>query len=333
MRGRYFSGFHGWRGLRAALLGAFWGGLGAVSGASLYSTSFNNPPFNPATGNWAGVDGWFASDPTNGSAAVVPSGGAVYLGAVAPAGTISNAGRLFNFDPAALNVPIVKIRTRITIYDSSTAFYDVFGFGIYNRAGGLLCAFLLDNSDYHVYFDFGAGPELMPGRFFNAQYFDVSLTLNFATSRASLTIYDTGGGAHPVFENRVFNPSGQALDLGEFDYLWLINSSGTAGDNAMLIDSFSASAEPNPVLTLAKGRTQRTRRETFVLRGGQAGENDVRVEWKSKMHWRWGAVRGSSTAWSIRLKKLVKGRNVVHLRMLDALGRTIDQQKVTVLRK
>lgn len=308
-------------------------GLGGATGASLYSTSFSNPPFDPAVGYWAGVDGWLATDPSNGSAAVAPGGGAVYLGSVAPAGSVSSVGRPFNLDPAGLNVPIVKIRTRIAIYDSSNGRYDGFGFAIYNRAGEELCAFLVDNSDYHVYFDFGAGAEMLAGRFFNAQYFEVSLTLNFATSRASLTIYDTGGGEHPVFENRAFNVAGRASNFGEFDYLWLLNGTGTAGNNAMLIDSLSVDAEANPVLTLAHGRTQRTRRDNFILRGGQDAADAVQIEWRSKDQRRWKKVNGASTAWKIRLKHLNQGRNVVQLRMLDVIGRTIDQTKVTVLRR
>jgi hypothetical protein len=328
---RGFLSINHW--VRAAIcaLGLF-AGVASASAVTLYSTSFNNPPF--AAGSfWAGVDGWLATDPNNGSAAVTQAGGAVYLGWNPPSGSYSAAGRAFNLDPVALGMPIVKIRTRLVIYDSSNSHYDLFGFSLFNKAGEFLWSLVLDNSNYHAYFDPGTGLELVQGRFYNAQFLVVGLTINFATNRASLTIYDSDGNPFPVFENQIFHKSGRALNLGEFDYTWFINSSGTAGDNAMVIDALSVEAQANPALVIAKGKTQRTKRDTYILRGGQAPEDDVRVEWKSKVQWRWMPVRGTTSNWTIRLRKLAKGRNVVQLRMLDALGRTIDQTKVTVLRK
>lgn len=306
----------------------------AARGTNLYSTSFDNPPFDPATGYWAGVDGWQASDPSNGSAAVVAGGGAVYLGYVAPAGGYSTVWRPFGLDVLGLNAPILKIHTRLGIVDSTNSHYDGFGFSIYNRTGDLLCRFLFDNSNNQLDFDSGSGAlEVVPGRFANGQYYAVELTLNFATSRATLTLYDGGGTPHTIFENRAFNAAGRALDFGAFDYLWLLNNSGTAGDNAMQIDSLSIDAEANPTLVLARGPKQRTRRPTYVLRGGQPAGDAVRIEWKTKDSWRWKPVSGSPTQWKIRLKRLRIGRTVVHFRLLDVLGRTIDQKNVTVLRR
>lgn len=299
---------------------------------TLYSTSFDNPPFDPARPYWAGVDGWLASDPSNGSAAVGNSGGVVYLGYTAPADSFSFVERAFNLDPVAVNLPIVKIRTRLGIDNSTNGNYDVFGFGIYNRAGNLVCSVLLDNFSGGLYYDPGTGPQSLGLYFANGVFIEVSLTLNFATNRASLSFYDASGTEHPAFQNASLNKAGAALNFGTLDYLWLLNSS-TAGNNAMVIDTLSVEAQANPSLEISHGKTQRTKRDTCILRGGQAAEDDVRIEWKSKTQRRWTAVRGSATNWTIRLRKLAKGRNIVQLRMIDALGRTIEQTKVTVLRK
>jgi hypothetical protein len=309
------------------------GTVASAPAATLYSTSFNNPPFNPVTGYWAGVDGWVASDPSNGSAAVTADGGAVYLGHIAPSGSASGVGHTFGLDPVALGLPIVKIRTRLLVSVSTNGHYDVFGFALYNRAGQFLWSFLLDTWSGFGYFDPGTGAQMLPGQFHSGQFFDVGLTINFSTNRASLTIYDSAGTPYPIFENRAFHDSGHALDLGEFDYQWLLNSPGAAGDNFMVVDSLSVEAQATPTLVLARGKTQRAKRDTYILRGGQAEEDDVRIEWKSKAQRRWTKVRGSSTNWTIRLRRLTKGRNAVQLRMLDVLGRTIDQTTVTVLRK
>ena len=330
MRGGIFLGF--WRVLASA--GALFLALTTASrAATLYSTSFGNPPFNPSAFYWAGMDGWLASDPSNGSAAVGTTGGVVYLGHVQPAGTLSAVWRPFNLDPVELGVPIVKIRTRLAIFHSTNGYYDGFGFGIYNRLGKFVCGVFFDNWTGLISYNSGFGLESTGLYFADDVFIEASLTLNFATNRASLSFYDAAGAEHPAFANRTLNQAGTALDFGEFDYLWFLNSSGTAGDNAMVIDALSVEAQANPSLVIAHGKTQRTKGDTCILRGGQAAEDDVRIEWKSKTQRRWTPVRGSSTGWTIHLRKLVKGRNVVQLRMLDALGRTIDQQSVNVLRK
>jgi hypothetical protein len=324
MRGGLFLG------ICAAILAAT---VSTASAVTLYSTSFDNPPFAPNPGYWAGVDGWLATDPSNGSAAVVPSGGAVYLGHVQPSGPFSGVERTFGLDPAALGVPIVKIHTKLMVVASTNGHYDVFGFVIYNRAGEFLWSFLLDASNGSGYFDPGTGAQMLSGQFQSSQFFEVGLTINLSTNRASLTIYDSGGNSYPIFENRTFHESGHALDLGELDYQWWLNSPSAAGDNFMVVDSLSVEAQANPALVIAKGTRQRTKADSYILRGGQAAEDDVRIEWKSKTQWRWTPVRGAATNWTIRLRRLTKGRNAVQIRMLDALGRTIDQQNVNILRK
>jgi hypothetical protein len=331
MQGREFlSSSRNW--LTAACAVGILAFASAASAVTLYSTTFSNPPFDPTAFYWAGVEGWQATDPNNGSAAVGNNGGVVYLGYVAPADTVSIVERAFNLDPVAINLPIVKIRTRLAIDHSTNGFSDVFGFGIYNRAGNLVCSVLLDNWDGGLYYDPGTGPQALGLYFSNGFFLEVSLTLNFATNRASLSFFDAAGTEHPAFQNATLNKTGASLDFATFDYLWLL-SSATAGDNAMVIDSLSVEASANPTLTFSKGKMQRAKRDTYVLRGGQAAGDDVRVEWKSKTQRRWTAVRGSATSWTIRLRKLRKGRNIVQLRMLDALGRTIDQKRIVVVRK
>ncbi len=272
-------------------------------------------------------------DPDNGSVGVVQEGGATYMGTIQPAGTSSFAWRAFNLDPVGLNVPIVKIRTRLGIVASTNGRPDAFGFGIYNRASQLLCAVFFDTATGEIYYDSGTGPQTVGLTFSPGFFMDIAMTLNFATNRGTLSLFDAAGQEYPIFQNTAFNGSGVALDLGDIDYLWILNSTGTAGDNRMVVDSLSVEAQANPSISVAKGTKQRAKRDSYILRGGQASADDVRIEWKSKQQWRWTAVRGTTTNWTIRLRRLQKGRNIVQLRMLDALGRTIDETKVTVLRK
>jgi hypothetical protein len=306
--------------------------VSTASAVTLYSTSFNNPPFDPASGFWAGVDGWAATDPSNGSAGVMPGGGAVYLGNTAPANMYSAAERLFGFDAVSLGVPIVKIRTRLMIADSTNSHRDAFGLTIFNRSGSFVCGLVFDNIEKAIYYDDGAQGTFLNLFFVNGVPLEASLILNLSTNRASLSFYDEAGKEYPAFTNVTLNQTGAALDFGALDYQWLLNET-TAGDNFMVVDSLSVEVQKNPALVIAKGTRQRTKADSYILRGGQAAEDDVRIEWKSKTQWRWTPVRGAATNWTIRLRRLTKGRNAVQIRMLDALGRTIDQQNVNILRK
>lgn len=132
---------------------------------SLYTTEFDNPPFAPSPGFWAGVDGWLSTDPGNGSVAITSDGGAGYLGIVPPAGSFSQVWRNFGLEILDLDLPIVRIRTRIAVVDSTNGRFDFFSLSVFNDRGQLLASLLLDNGPTQFLFDGGSGPERLPATF------------------------------------------------------------------------------------------------------------------------------------------------------------------------
>jgi hypothetical protein len=311
--------------------------LAGVKGASasivLYETSFNNPPFVAAS-YWAGVDGWYASDPGNGSAAVASDGGAVYLGYTPPAGSVSFVERSFMFDPVARGLPIVKINTQMAIVDSTNSRFDAFGLVLYNAAGELLGVILFNNADFSLaYNDGGNVDHVLPGHFSAGVYFRITWTIDFSTNLASAIATNPDGSTFSLFSNRTFNATGRSLNLGAFDFGWIVNSTGTAGNNYLVADSFSVEAFPAPTLSGGRWQQHRTRKSSYTLRGAQAADDNVRVQVRAPGKRRWAVARASSTGWSFRVRKLVPGKNFVKVRLLNAVGAVIDQRKVVILRK
>jgi hypothetical protein len=310
-------------------------GMGVMEGTAstvLYSTAFNNPPFVAAS-YWSGVDGWFASDPNNGSSAVLPEGGAVYLGHAAPSGGVSLVERGFSFDPVARGLPIVKIDTRIAVVDSTNSRFDVFGLALYNAAGDLLGVILFNNADLSTLYNDGGVDHPLSTRFANGVYFRLTWTIDFSTNLASAIATNSDGSVISLFSNRAFNVSGRALNLGAFDFGWIVNSSGAAGDNYLVVDAFSVEAFPAPSLSGGRWQQHRTRKASYTLRGAQAADDNVKIQVRAPGSRRWKAAKGLPARWSFRVRKLQVGRNLVKVRLLNAVGAVIDQRKVTIFRR
>jgi hypothetical protein len=279
------------------------------------------------------VDGWYSTDPTDGVVAVYQAG-SVAIGQNTPAGAVAWVARDFRVDPVAMKQPIVKIRTTLGIGASTNGRHDNFALGVYNSAGTYLCTFYFDEGTGTIAFDNGDGNNQRMSVFFSTGYFfQVDLTIDFSTSLASATISATDGSHYDLFKNQKLNLSGSALNLGSLAYLWKPANAATPGNNLMVVDELSINAFPAPSLVLSKGTVHHVSGPNFTIRGGQAAEDNVTVEWRTKKHHKWTAVRGSSTSWSVPVKQLEIGRNLVDVRLLNANQAVIDQKRIVIIRK
>jgi len=301
-------------------------------GGTIYSTGFDDPPFS----SWAGVDGWYSTDPSDGvtgtfSPGVVGIGG---LGGAKPSGSYAAAGRDFFVDPVGSKQPIVKLRSNFGILASTNGHHDAFALALYNSAGTYLCALYFDEGSGSILFDDGDGnTQLMPVYFQTGFYFQIELTIDFSTSLASATISTSNGWQSEIFKDRKLSKSGSALNLGTLEYLWLPTAPSSPGDNAMLVTDLSIDASPSPSLVIVKGTVHHVTGPNFIIRGGQAAGDNVRVEWRTKKHHKWTPVRGTSTSWLVPVRPLAKGRNLVDVRLLNANDVVIDQKQVVIIRK
>lgn len=302
-------------------------------GGTIYSTGFDDPPFSPSTRQWAGVDGWYSSDPTNGSVAVLQAG-EVYIGYTPPAGSHAFVARDFSFDPVGSKQPIVKIHTNLEFAASTNGHSDAFAFVVTNANGNYICSLYFDNGTGNMYFDNGnANLQPLPYYYFAGYLLQFDLEIDFSTGLATATLTGTTGITKDLFRNQKLNVSGSALNFGTVGYLWMPTNPSAPGNNFMMVDALSIDASPAPSLVLVKGTVHHVTGPNFIIRGGQAAEDNVRVEWRTKKHHQWTPVRGTSTSWLVPVRPLVKGRNLVDVRLLNANDVVIDQKRVVIIRK
>lgn len=313
----------------------FWSGVTfAAKTSTIYATSFDSPPFEPLPGFWAGVDGWTSTDPDNGSAAVVQAGGAVYLGAVPPAGSLAAAGRSFgewNLQPA--RNPIVRVESRLAIVDSTNGRHDAFLIAVYNRASRFVGALMFDNRTNDLFWD--DGRFLFPlGRTFTNNYLlGSALIMDFSTNRVIIEGLDDDGRWFPLASNLRLHGGSDALDFGSVDYQWLLTTAGSPGDNYLLLDSMQVTTTTTPSLLIERGRVQRITRSRVVLRGLQPLRESVEIEWRQKGRKKWTRLVRRADRWRLPLQGFAVGRTTVEFRLLNAVRRVIDTKRVVVVRR
>lgn len=157
------------------------------------------------------------------------------------------------------------------------------------------------------------------------------MILNFSTYRARAEVDLGEGRFFTLLADVPFNTARRAGDLGVVGFGWYVNASGVFGNNYLLVDRLSVEARPNPRLSIEHGARQRTSATSYVLRGSQSREDDVKIQWRPGEKRRWRPVRGQPTKWKVQLTRLQPGRNEIHFRLLDARGRELEQKTVTVL--
>jgi C1A family cysteine protease len=212
----------------------------------LYETDFET--FSSGSTTITSVDGWVGINAGAGAHGIITAldSRAAYLGFNPPSsGSSVFLYRPVNFQPVAQGRPIVTFSVEFSITDSTSANgqYDDFGFSIYNRSGQLLATIRLDNSNLRIYYNNGAASDVDTGRqFSNATRHRLTFTANFASNLWSATFNGTA-----LFTSIPLNTVGRTLDLGDVDILWRLKNANAPGDNYIIFDNYSLSANAVPV--------------------------------------------------------------------------------------
>jgi hypothetical protein len=215
---------------------------GSLDSNVLYATDFEQ--FALGTDTLAGMDGWLGIGHGGGATGVIDfSGGrAGYIGYNPPSGAISRvfAYRPVDFQPVQQGRPVVGFSTDLLVVDSTNYRYDQFTVGVYNRAGALLAAVVLDNSTLRVWRDDAFGPLVDTGmRFQNGERYTLGFAINFADN-----IWSASLNGALLFNRAPFNANGSALDLGGIDLEWRIATAGAPGNNFLVFDNCFLTAIP-----------------------------------------------------------------------------------------
>ena len=227
---------------------------------NVYSTQFETTQGYNINLNLEGQAGWLGSG-TGGNGlitnAIPGQGQSAYIGfdAPNPADDSLVIWKPINFNAVAAGYPVVKFFTQMRIEDSTNSFYDIFRWSIYNTQGDRLFSLDFDNDflDISYLLDGTNNIQFTTNQFVNATTYTLMVTMDFASNRWSASF----NGAI-IATNQFITTTNAPLNLGDVDAVWLVNQiSGTnaPGDNYMIFDNYTITAEMPPAQVQFLGRT------------------------------------------------------------------------------
>lgn len=156
-----------------------------------------------------------------------------------------------NYSPIAAKTPVVTFSVLMGFVDSTTNRYDDFYWSVYNSDVDLLFTINFRNDDLRVYYALdGTNQFVWTGETFTHDVtYKLVVTMNFASNLWSATL-----DGSPLVTNKSITTTGAPLTLGDVDAAWVLADQARPGDNFMLFDNYSITAEivppPSPRLQL-----------------------------------------------------------------------------------
>jgi len=251
-------------------------GLHRAAGATnLFVTGFEAAQGYNINFDLVGQNGW-TSYGSGGNGLVsdffTGQGQQAYIGFDAPAAGYSNLFVLkpIDFAPVSAGLPVVRFTTLMSIEDSNNGDFDYFQWHVYNIAGQLLFVIDFDVFATNVnYFLDGGTDYVSTGvKFALGTVSTLTVTMDFASNRWSASLNST-----LLATNLPITTTGKQLTLGDVDAVWELYAINSPGDNFMLFDNYTITADtqtaapPRPRLTLLS----RTGGQTLLRLTGQNG--------------------------------------------------------------
>ncbi|MDX1951729.1 MAG: hypothetical protein SFY81_06070 [Verrucomicrobiota bacterium] len=213
----------------------------------LYQTGFEFPEFNRQF-TLANQGGWVASG--DGEAGIltnafVGQGQQAYIGFYLPPASTNDfttVWRPVNYNPAGASAKIVKFKVEMEIVPSSNQAQDDFRWSAYNSAGTRLfsldfetstgnISYLLDD-DQFVFTNF---------RFDHTGSYDLEIWMDF--QRNYWVAFFNNVLVVPAVPITTKN---SILNFGDMDAVWFIRNINQPGDNYMIFDNYTVTAESIP---------------------------------------------------------------------------------------
>ncbi len=242
-----------WLALLVVLLPAV--GLGAVT--NLYSTGFERSEGYDLKYELIGQQGWISDTTTfSGGNGLLTnffkSGQAAYIGLfpLDPLDSYLAIWQPINYSPLTTGMPVVKFSVTMAIIDSTApnTNRDAFEWRAFNRQGSNL--FIVDfyNNDLGIYYalDDTNGFIFTGLTFTNDGPYTLGVTMDFSRNRWTASLNGT-----PLVSEQPITTVNAPLNLGDIDAFWLIDRAATPGDNFMIFDDYSITAEAAPAASLA----------------------------------------------------------------------------------
>lgn len=224
-------------------------GLSSSSGTptNIFSTQFESSQgYNPNL-DLAGQNGWtkFGSGGnglTNGFFG--GQGQQAYVGYFPPT---TGSGNLFvwhpiNFSPLAAGLPLVTFPTLMSIVGSAKGEFDFFQGQVLNQQTQPLIVIDFDTGLTNVGYFLEGTQYVDPGvKFDFGATYTLTVTMNFASNRWSASL-----NSALLATNQPMTTTGKQLTLGDVDAVWALYVPNAPGDNFMLFDNYTITAEALP---------------------------------------------------------------------------------------
>jgi len=221
--------------------------VGAVT-TNIFSTQFETTEGYNITNDLAGQNGWLISG--SGGNGILSNyfsgkGQQAYIGFSPPDPSDDQliVWKPINYSPIAANTPVVTFSALIGFVDSTTNFYDDFYWSVYNTDADHLFTINFRNDDLLIYYALdGTNTFVSTGEDFTHEVtYELVVTMNFASNLWNATL----DGA-PLVTNKAITTTAARLDLGDVDAAWILADPVRAGDNFMVFDNYSITAEVTP---------------------------------------------------------------------------------------
>jgi len=138
------------------------------------------------------------------------------------------------------NYPVIKFSVIFQIKDSTNRRYDDFRWSVYNTDTQRLFSVDFDNETLEINYSLDA-----PGEFFSTGYtfsndglYELVIAMNFSRNRWIATINNV-----PIVGPLPMTTYGYSLSLGDIDAAWVLHNISAPGDNYMVFDEFTVTAE------------------------------------------------------------------------------------------
>lgn len=216
---------------------------------TLFSTSFETGEGYDAGFELVGQNSWMGQG-TAGNGLVTRFSGEgqqAYVGFFDPL-TNSEASfttwRPITFDPIASNKPVVTFRTTMEIVDSTSADpnKDDFRWEVFNTDGHRLFSLDFDNSTMGICYLLEDGVfRATPFSFVHDAVYDLEIKMDFENN---LWLANLSGTI--VISNQPIVQTAARRDLGDIAATWFFLTPNSPGDNAMVFDNYTITAESIP---------------------------------------------------------------------------------------
>ncbi len=227
---------------------------------NVYSTQFEVPQGYNINLDLTGQAGWTNSGSGGNGLilnAIPGQGQSAYIGFDAPNPADDNLviWQPIDFNAVAAAYPTVKFSTQMRIEDSTNDLYDIFRWSIYNTQGNRLFSLDFDNDFLDIGYLLDGTNQIFftTNTFVNATTYTLTVTMDFASNRWSASF-----GNALIATNKAITTVNAPLNLGDIDAVWLvnqINGTNAPGNNYMIFDNYTITAEMPPARVQYLGRT------------------------------------------------------------------------------